>query len=81
MSNPKYASQANARQDYVSLATDPRKANSFLSHLSLSEATVVNCAVTAIVPTRIYNNISSLLDLRDAIPAYALAARMCIDKV
>jgi len=29
----------------------------------------------------IYNNVSSLLDLREVVPPYALAAHMCIEKL
>jgi len=81
MQNPRYAGQRNARKDYVALAKDSDKAEDFLIHLSMAQASFINCAVTSIVPMNIYNDVSSLLDLRDSIPPYALAARMCMDLV
>lgn len=76
-----YANQKNARPDYISLGKDPKRAQAFFLNLSIAEATVVDCAVTGIVPMDVYNGVSSLLDLRKVVPPYALAARMCIDLI
>ena len=81
ISNPNYKNQTNARQDYVHLAENRRDAEDFVVDLSALELTMVNCAITAIVPMGIYKGVSSLLELREVVPPYALAARMCIDLV
>jgi hypothetical protein len=77
----RYATQKNARPDYVALAKDGKKANDFLKNLCITQQTVVNCGISCIVNMHIYNDISSLLDLRKVIPPYALAARSCIARV
>jgi Protein of unknown function (DUF3800) len=80
--NPsRYASQTKARADYVALGNDPERAERFLAGLVLTQISSVNCSVTSIVPMSIYNDISSLLDLRQVIPPYALGARMCLGQV
>jgi hypothetical protein len=81
ISNPGYKNQSSARKDYVQLASDPPKAKDFLRDISTLELTMVNCAVTTIVPMDVYKGVSELLDLRQVIPPYALAARTCIDLV
>lgn len=81
LTNPDYAKQSNARPDYIAIAKDSVKANAFLRALCLVEATFVNCVVTCPVSMSLYNGINSLLDLRTVIPPYALAARMCIERV
>lgn len=81
LNNPNYPQQKNARADYVGISKDPKKAKNFLLNLCLTQATFVNCVVTCVVPMDIYNGISSLLDLRTVVPPYALAARMCIERV
>jgi hypothetical protein len=80
-SNPNYKNQRNARQDYVVLAQDLIRAKEFVTNLSALELTMVNCAVTAIIPMDVYNGVSSLLELREVVPPYALGARLCIDLV
>lgn len=79
--NPQYKSQTNARKDYVALAGDPKKAEDFFHNICLLETTFVSCAITSIVPMDVYNSVSSLLDLRQVVPPYALAARSCIELV
>jgi hypothetical protein len=80
--NPaRYALQRGARADYVEIVKDSGKAERFLQRLCMAQATVVNCGITCMVPMNIYNEVSSLLNLREVIPPYALAARMCIAKV
>jgi hypothetical protein len=81
LTNPKYKTQKNARQDYVAIAADEKKAQEFLLQLTITEAAVVNCSVTALIPMNVYNGVSSLLDLRKVVPPYALAARMCLEMV
>lgn len=76
-----YKKQRNARADYVAIASAPDQADRFLMNLAQLLATVTHCAVTAIVPMAVYNNVSSLLDLREVVPPYALGARFCIELV
>lgn len=80
-SNPQYASQKNARPDYVRLATNPEAAELFLHRLAVTEVSTMHCGISCIVPMDLYNNVSSLLDLRKVVPPYALAARMCIHRL
>ena len=76
-----YAKQKNAREDYMALAQDAKRANEFFKRICLAQCTTVNCAVSSIIPMDIYNNVSSLLELREVVPPYALGARMCIAEV
>jgi hypothetical protein len=77
--NPaRYATQRNARADYVAIANDLPKAENFLKLLCIAAETIVNCGISCSVDMGIYNGVSSLLDLRTLIPPYALAARTCI---
>lgn len=73
-----YEKQRNARADYVAIARQPEQADRFLMNLVQLVAATTNCAVTAVVPMEIYNGVSSLLDLRQVVPPYALGARLCI---
>jgi hypothetical protein len=77
----RYQSQRNARQDYIDLAKDKVKATDFFKRICIAQLTIVNCGFSCSVPMSIYNNISSLLDLRTVIPPYALAARTCIHMI
>jgi hypothetical protein len=79
--NPKYANQNSARADYVRLANDPKAARLFFDRLAIAAISAVHCGISCIVPMDIYNNVSSLLDLREVVPPYALAAHMCIEKL
>jgi Protein of unknown function (DUF3800) len=81
LNNPNYQKQANARSDYLNIAKDIDKAKAFIFNLSCVEACMVNCVISCIVPMAVYNGVSSHLDLRTVIPPYALAARMCIERV
>jgi hypothetical protein len=74
LNNPKYKTQKNARADYVEIAKDPERANGFLGQLSLRQSIYVSCGVSCIVTMDIYKGVSSLLELRDVVPPYALAA-------
>jgi uncharacterized protein DUF3800 len=80
--NPsRYAKQANARADYVRIGGEPERAETFLRLLCIAQLTMVNCAFSCIVNMHIYNNVSSLLDLREVVPPYALGARSCLAMV
>lgn len=79
--NPKYQLQTNARADYVKIARDQNKANDFLKELSVIQLSVVHYGISCIVPMSLYEEVNSLLSLREAVPPYALAARMCIQKL
>ena len=76
-----YEKQRNARSDYVAIAKNPQEADRFLVNLAQLVAATTNCAVTAVVPMEVYNGVSSLLDLREIVPPYALGARLCIELV
>ena len=76
-----YQGQKNARADYVEIAKRPKRAVGFLKLLSQIQMSFVAVGVSAIVPMDIYNDVSSLLDLRDVAPPYALGARMCIQRI
>jgi hypothetical protein len=81
--NPeRYAKQKDARPDYIRLALQGDDAvNEFLHHLALTEVTSLSCGISCIVPTHIYNEVDAVLCLSERIPPYALAARMCIEKL
>ena len=64
LTNPNYKNQKNARQDYLAIAADEKKAQTFLARLTVTELTVANCSVTALIPMNVYNAVNSLLDLR-----------------
>jgi hypothetical protein len=81
LENPKYATQRNARPDYVEIAKDPVRADDFLKSLAMIQLSTVVCGISAIVDMEVYSNVSSLLDLREIVPPYALGARMCLAKV
>jgi Protein of unknown function (DUF3800) len=78
---PSYKNQSNARADYIELAKDPERYEAFLKVLSQLVATTVNCGISAIVNMSIYENVSSVLDLREVVPPYALGAQMCLERV
>jgi hypothetical protein len=77
----RYARQKNARPDYVALANDPPRANQFFHRLCIAQQTVVNCGISCIIDMGIYREVSSLLDLRQVVPPYALGARSCLARV
>jgi len=80
--NPdRYAAQSKARADYVRLSRDPEKAQKFLHQLAMTEVSTMHCGISCMVPMDLYNDISSLLNLREVIPPYALGARMCIERL
>ncbi len=82
LSNPdRYASQRDARADYVALAKDSPKAQEFFKQICLAQLSMIICGVSCIVDMRTYEGMSLLLDLRDKIPPYALAARTCVAQV
>jgi hypothetical protein len=80
-SNPNYSKQKHARADYIAIAKDERKALAFLARLAALQMTTVHGGVSCIVPLSLYRSIDSLLELSEVIPPYALAARMCMEKV
>ena len=79
--NPRYELQTKFRQDYVDLAKNPKTADEFMKRICICQVGMVNCAISCILPMEIYTGVSTLLDLREVVPPYALAARMCIAKV
>jgi hypothetical protein len=81
LSNENYKSQKNARNDYVEIAKDEKRAREFLRRLCQVPVMLVNCSISCMVSMDIYNGVSSLLDLRKVVPPYALGARICITKV
>jgi hypothetical protein len=79
--NPKYQYQKNARTDYIEIAKNPDLAEKFLKTLTRIQFTYTLCSISCTVPMAIYGEVGSLLPLRDVVPPYALAARMCIQRV
>jgi hypothetical protein len=79
--NPRYQLQKNARQDYVKLAKDIDKSTKFFKQLCTAQLGLTNCGISCIVKMSVYEEISSLLDLRKVVPPYALAARMCMERI
>jgi hypothetical protein len=79
--NPKYAKQDNARADYVRLAENPKEVEMFIKHLATAMLTCAHCGISSVVPLELYQEANSLLDLRQLVPPYALAARMAIEKL
>jgi hypothetical protein len=76
-----YKNQRNARADYVEIAKSPERAKEFLKWISQIQMSFVHLGVSAIIPMSVYSEVSSLLDLREVIPPYALGARLCIQRV
>jgi hypothetical protein len=81
LKRPEYKHQTNARADYVEIAKNPDIAKGFLGQLSILQSLMTNCGVSCIVTMDVYNEVSTLLDLRKVVPPYALAARMCIERI
>ncbi len=79
--NQNYEKQRNARADYVEIAKDKNRARAFFDKLCIAQISFVNCAVSAIVPMNIYEGVSSLLELREVIPPYALGAGICLTRI
>jgi hypothetical protein len=67
------------RQDYVRM-TD-LEASSFIMHLATLQQAYMALGVTCIVEMSEYQEIETVLDLRKIVPPYALAARVCTDRV
>lgn len=76
-----YKRQKNARQDYVRIAQAPQKALEFLHALTNLQVLGVLCGISCLIDMQIYEEVSSLLDLRKVVPPYALGARMCLQNV
>jgi hypothetical protein len=76
-----YRAQKNARQDYIKIAQTPDRAMGFLRTLTNIQMCGVLCGISAIIDLQIYESVDSVLKLRNAIPPYALGARMCISNV
>lgn len=79
--NENYRRQSNARADYVEMAKDPQRAAEFLKSLAYVQIAHVHCGISCIVPMDVYEDVSSVLDLREVVPPYALGARMCIERL
>lgn len=78
---PEYRNQKNARADYIELAKDKERAQQFLRSISEVQFTNVSCGISCIVNMDVYGDISSVLDLREVVPPYALGAQMCLERV
>jgi hypothetical protein len=76
-----YATQSNARPDYVAIAQTPDRADAFLKHLSQLQISFALLAVSCIVNMQTYTQINSVLNLQETLPPFALGARMCIQKI
>lgn len=76
-----YKNQSNARADYVEIAKDKVRATAFLHKLVIAQVTMINCAIACNVRMNIYNDIDSLVELRERIPPYALGARQCVERI
>jgi hypothetical protein len=76
-----YKQQRNARADYVELAKAPDRAEEFLKLISQIQMSFVHLGVSCIVPMQIYNEVTSVLNLEELLPPFALGARMCIQKL
>ena len=74
----RYSEQKNARSDYVEIAKDPTRWRDFIKGLVYSQATYINCAVTALVRMNVYNEMNGFIELREPIPPFALGARYCV---
>jgi hypothetical protein len=81
LTNPNYKNQSNARSDYVEIVKDAIRWRPFVQALVYAQATFINCAVTAVVRMNVYNEMDSLLELREKIPPFALGARYCVNRV
>jgi len=79
--NPKYSEQGNVRNDYVEIAKDPLRLRTFVHGLVFTQATFINCVVTAVVRMNVYNEMDGFVELREAIPPFALGARYCVNRV
>jgi hypothetical protein len=80
-SRPGYEHQKNARADYVELAKNPQRSEEFIRVLSQLVAHTVHCGFSCIINMAIYDNVSSVLDLREVVPPYALGAQMCFERI
>ncbi len=76
-----YALQKKPRQDYIDLAKIPGKGQEFLKKLTIAQIGMANCGVSCIVDMDVYNEVSSVLQLQEVIPPYALGARMCLARI
>lgn len=76
-----YKDQSNARADYVEIAKDAEQAAEFLKLISQIQMSFVHIGISSIVDMDVYREVSSLLDLREVVPPYALGARMCIQRL
>ncbi len=79
--NSKYALQKDARPDYVRIAAQPKEAELFIKHLASAALSTIHCGISSVIPMSLYQEVNSVLDLRQLIPPYALAARMCIEQL
>jgi uncharacterized protein DUF3800 len=67
------------RQDYLRM-TD-LEASSFIMHLANWQQAYMALGVTCIVEMSEYQEVETVLDLRTIVPPYALAARVCTDRI
>jgi len=78
---PEYKNQKNARTDYIELAKDPERAQQFLRSIAEVQISNVKCGISCIVQMDVYEEISSVMNLREVVPPYALGAQMCLERV
>ena len=76
-----YREQRNARADYIEIAKDAKRSEEFLKLISQIQMSFVHAGISCIIDMDIYREVSSLLDLREVLPPYALGARMCIQRL
>jgi hypothetical protein len=76
-----YALQRKCRRDYIEMAKIPKKGDEFLTKLTIAQMGMVNCGVSCITSMDVYNEVSSVLQLKEVIPPYALGARMCVARI
>jgi hypothetical protein len=79
--NPNYKLQSNARADCMAIAEKPEECRKFFNAICFVELLLMNCGVSCLVPTDVYNEIDSVLKIKEIVPPYALGARMCIERM
>jgi hypothetical protein len=67
------------RADYLNLTEN--EASTFILRLANYQQAYMALAVTCIVEMKEYSEIETVLDLRTIVPPYALAARVCTDRI
>jgi hypothetical protein len=82
VTNPeRYSGQRNARQDYLGIASDARKAKEFLYHLTRTQLLFMSCGFATIVPMAIYKEFDGYGELSEKISPYTIAAHICMENI